>query len=166
MFYNNPVLHKKALPVENIDGSIHQLIDEMALVMKNAGGIGIAAPQVGESLRLAIVDIPSDIGGAGRIILINPRIISAYGSEIGEEGCLSIPGVQVKLKRYKDITVETLDMGGKLVTYKGSGLTARAIQHEIDHLNGVLIIDRLSFVRRFLVKMKYDSGDFKRDSRD
>lgn len=158
VLYNNPILHKKTEPVKDVNGAVRRLIDEMAEVMKNAGGIGIAAPQVGESIQLAIVDIPSDMGGTGRIILINPRIISAYGSESGEEGCLSIPGVQIKVKRYKEVTVETMGMDDKLVAYKGTGLLARAIQHEIDHLNGVLIIDKVGPVRKLFLRRKISSG--------
>lgn len=154
VFYANPVLHKKALPIKGLNGSIRQLITEMADVMKRANGIGIAAPQVGESIQLAIVDIPKDMGGTGRIILINPRIVSAYGSEVSEEGCLSVPGVQIRVKRYKEVAVESLNLEGKLVTYKGTGLFARALQHEIDHLNGILIIDKISPVRRVLIKRK------------
>lgn len=158
IFYNNPILHKKAVPVKDIDGSIRQLVNDMAEVMKMASGVGIAAPQVGESIQLAIVD-PAGIGGmggTGRIVLINPRVVGAYGSEVGEEGCLSIPGVQIKVKRYKEVTVEALNLDGKLVTYKGTGLLARAIQHEIDHLNGILIIDKVSPVRRLLIRRRCD----------
>lgn len=156
LFYNNLILHKKTLPIKDVNGSIRQLITEMADVMKRSNGIGIAAPQVGESIQLAIVDIPKDMGGTGRIILINPKIVSAYGSEVGEEGCLSVPGVQVKIRRYKEVTVETLNLDGKLVTYKGIGLLARAIQHEVDHLNGVLIIDKIGPVRRILIRRRCD----------
>lgn len=157
VFYNNPILHKKAEPVRNVNGAVCQLVDEMADVMKKAAGIGIAAPQVGESLQLAIVDIPKEMGGIGKVVLINPRIISAYGSEIGEEGCLSIPGIQVKVKRYKEVNVETMNLENKVVTYKGTGLLARAIQHEIDHLNGILIIDKAGPIKRLLVKRKFRS---------
>lgn len=154
IYYNNPILHKKAGPVRNVNGAVRQLINEMDETMKKAAGIGIAAPQVGELLQLAIVDIPKEMGGTGRLILINPRIISAYGSEVWEEGCLSIPGVQVKIKRYKEVSVETMDLEGKSVTYEGTGLLARAIQHEIDHLNGILITDKIGTIKRLLIKRK------------
>lgn len=140
--------------MRNINGAIRQLVSEMAELMKKAEGVGIAAPQVGESIQLAIVEIPQDMGGAGRIILINPKVISAYGSEIAVEGCLSVLGVQVRVKRYKEITIETMNLEGQIAIYKLTGLAARAIQHEIDHLNGVLIIDKLSPVKRLLAKRK------------
>lgn len=152
--YNNPILHNKAEPVKNINGNIRQLIDEMTLIMKKAEGVGIAAPQVGESLQLAIVDMPRDMGGAGRIILINPKITSAYGNDVAVEGCLSVPGVQVKVKRYKEVTLETMNLDSKPMTYNCTGFVARAVQHEIDHLNGVLIIDKMSPVRRLFLKRK------------
>lgn len=154
VLYNNPILHKKAVPVENVNGAIRQLVAEMAELMKKAEGIGIAAPQVGESIQLAVVEVPPDCGGAGRIVLINPKILIAYSTEVGTEGCLSVPGLQVKVKRYKEITVTTLNLDGKIVTYKCTGLVARAIQHEIDHLNGVLIIDKISPVKRLFIKRK------------
>jgi peptide deformylase len=148
------VLKAKAKEVIKIDASIRQLVSIMADAMMSAGGIGIAAPQVGESLQLAIVDVPREIGGIGRVVIINPRIISAYGSETAEEGCLSVPGVQVKVKRYKEISVEAMDLNGDKVTYKANGLFARAIQHEIDHLNGILITDNLTPIRRYFVNRK------------
>lgn len=156
VIYTNPVLHKKAEPVKDVNGSLRGLISEMAEAMKKANGIGIAAPQVGEPIQLAIVDVPRDMGGAGRIVLINPRIVSAYGSEVSEEGCLSVPGVQVKVKRYKEVTVETLGIDGKTVTYKASGLLAKAFQHEIDHLNGILIIDKVGPVKRAILRRRCD----------
>lgn len=150
--YDNPVLHKKAGFVTKINGAIKQLVSDMAEVLEREKGVGIAAPQVGESLQVAIVDVPEDAGGAGKIVLINPRITSAYGSELSEEGCLSIPGVHVKVKRYKEVVVETTNMDGSMTTLKAGGLFARALQHEIDHLNGILIVDKVRPVRRFFIK--------------
>lgn len=152
--YDNPALHKKAEIVKDINSNIHILISEMTEVMKKANGIGIAAPQVGESIQLAIVDVPKDMGGIGRMVLINPKILSAYGKEIGEEGCLSVPGMRVKVKRYKEVMVETLNMEGNPVIQKGTGLLARALQHEIDHLNGILIVDKVSPLKKALIKRK------------
>lgn len=154
VLYGDPVLSKIAEPVRKIDTSLSQLIGEMAEAMEKAQGVGIAAPQVGVSIQLAIVDVPPDMGGIGRLVLINPKIISAYGTEISEEGCLSAPGIQVKVKRYKELVLETLNISGKTVTYKAGGFLARAIQHEIDHLNGILIVDKLAPVRRVLIKRK------------
>lgn len=152
VLYNNPILHRMANQVISVDDSLRQLVNEMFLIMKNAGGIGLAGPQIGESLQVAVVDVPPDMGGRGKVVLINPRIVSAYGNEIAEEGCLSLPGVQIKVRRYKEVTIETLDLNGKNLTYKATGLESRAIQHEIDHLNGILIIDKLGPLKRLLVK--------------
>jgi peptide deformylase len=154
VLYGETVLKKKAQPISKVDNSLRELVSEMAKAMEEAGGVGIAAPQVGESLQLAIVDVPPDMGGKGRIVIINPKITSAYGSEDAVEGCLSVPGIQVKVKRYKELVIEALDIEGKNITYKASGFLARAIQHEIDHLNGILIVDKLTPIRRLLIKRK------------
>jgi len=151
-----PVLHKKAESVKKVDESIRKLIDEMTESMHVANGVGIAAPQVGESLQLAVVEVPSDSGEMKRIVLINPRIVSAYGSATAEEGCLSVPNVHLSIKRFKEIIVETQTIDGKTVTHKCDGLTARAVQHEIDHLNGILIIDKVSPIKRIFAKRKID----------
>lgn len=156
VLYGDPILKKKAGPVEKIDEPLRRLVGEMYEVMKKAAGVGIAAPQVGVSLQLAIVDVPQNIGGTGRIVLINPKIISAYGSDVAEEGCLSVPGVQVKVKRYRELIVETTGLDGRKVTYKTNGFIARAIQHEIDHLNGILIADKLVPIRRMMIKRKIE----------
>ena len=156
--YDNPVLRKKAEPVGDIDKKIRLLLKDMAGVMSKEGGVGIAAPQVGESVQAAIVDISPKYGGKGRIVLLNPRIISGSGSSAGDEGCLSVPGVQVKVKRYHQIKMEGLNINGELVNYQCSGLLARAMQHEIDHLNGILIIDKMNKIRKYLAERKYYSS--------
>lgn len=152
--YGHPALSKKAAQVKKIDKSICELVKDMAVVMEKEGGIGIAAPQVGESLQISIIDIPPNCGGLGRIVLINPKIISAYGSEIDAEGCLSAPGIQVKVKRFKEVTVEAMNLYGEVKQYKGTGLLARALQHEMDHLNGIVIIDKLPKLKKLMLKRK------------
>lgn len=131
------VLKQQAEPVVKIDRKIKQLLDNMADTMYSADGVGLAAPQVGVSLRVIVVDI-----GEGLVELINPVIISQEDLEIGTEGCLSVPGVFGEVERYAQVTVEGLNRHGKTVTITGTGFFARALQHEIDHLEGVLFIER------------------------
>jgi len=155
--YPDPRLRKKSAPVEKIDEQVERLLDDMAETMYGAPGIGLAAPQVGVNLRLCIVDVsPRDENSAGLIELINPVIISAEGEQIGEEGCLSIPGFSSEVKRKEKVRVQALNRRGEFFEIEGTGLLARAFQHEIDHLDGILFIDRLSKLRRELLKKKIE----------
>lgn len=130
------VLKEIAAPVEKIDRRVKQLLDNMADTMYAADGVGLAAPQVGVSLRIVVIDV-----GEGIIELINPKIISKDGCESGNEGCLSVPGMYGEVERCATVTVEALNRAGKKISITGSGLLARALQHEIDHLNGILFIE-------------------------
>ena len=130
------VLKEIAAPVEKIDRRVKQLLDNMADTMYAADGVGLAAPQVGVSLRIVVIDV-----GEGIIELINPNIISKDGCESGNEGCLSVPGMYGEVERCAIVTVEALNRAGKKISITGSGLLARALQHEIDHLNGILFIE-------------------------
>ncbi len=130
------VLKQIAVPVEKIDRKIKQLLDDMAETMYAADGVGLAAPQVGVSLQLIVIDV-----GEGIIELINPKIIVSEGCEVASEGCLSVPGIYGEVERYATVTVEALNRAGKKIQINGSGLLARALQHEIDHLNGILFIE-------------------------
>ncbi len=131
------VLKEQALPVENIDRIIKKLLSDMADTMYEYDGVGLAAPQVGVSLRIIVVD-----NGDGLIELINPVIVDSQGTETATEGCLSIPGIFGEVERYSTVTVEGLNRNGKKIQVTGSELLGRALQHEIDHLNGILFIDR------------------------
>jgi len=133
------VLREKARPVPKITPNILKLLDNMADTMYDAEGIGLAAPQIGISKRVIVVDI-----GEGIIELINPEILSVLGSEDNVEGCLSIPGVQGKVPRAMEVTVRARDRNGGLMEIKASGLLARALQHEIDHLDGILFVDKVT----------------------
>ena len=130
------ILKEIAAPVEKIDRKIKHLLDDMAETMYAADGVGLAAPQVGASLRLVVIDV-----GEGIIELINPEIIACEGCELGTEGCLSVPGMFGEVERYATVTVEALNRAGKMIRISGSGLLARALQHEIDHLKGILFIE-------------------------
>ena len=131
------VLKEVAAPVGKIDKRIKQLLDDMAQTMYDADGVGLAAPQVGVSLRVIVIDI-----GDGLIELINPQITAKEGCEKGSEGCLSVPGLYGEVERFATVTVEGLDRTGKKISISGSGLLSRALQHEIDHLEGVLFIEK------------------------
>ncbi|MCX7781618.1 MAG: peptide deformylase [Negativicutes bacterium] len=131
------VLKEKAQPVAKFDRRLKRLLDDMLETMYAADGVGLAAPQVGVSLRVIVLDV-----GDGPIELINPEIIEHEGMELGPEGCLSVPGIYGEVERYARVTVEGLNRTGKKVRISGQGLLARALQHEIDHLEGVLFIER------------------------
>ena len=131
------VLKAQAKEVARVDKRIKQLLDNMAETMYDADGVGLAAPQVGQSLRMVVIDV-----GEGLVELINPQITSMEGEEQALEGCLSVPGVYGEVKRYSKVTVEALNRQGKKVKYMGTELLGRAFQHEIDHLEGILFIDK------------------------
>jgi peptide deformylase len=127
-----------------------KLLKDMWATMAAARGVGLAAPQVGLSLRLAVIDVKPE-GKSQRLVLINPEIVSAAGEQKDEEGCLSIPGVYAKLQRFGRVRVRALGADGKPWELTGEGLLARAFQHEIDHLDGKLYVDRLPFEEKLKV---------------
>ena len=135
----DPVLRQKAKRVANIDGSIQKLIDDMIDTLRTVYGVGLAAPQIGKSLRIAVIEIP----GKEVIILINPEIIKRQGERVVEEGCLSVPGYYGEVKRSKVVKVKAQDRSGKEFRLRREGLLAHALEHEIDHLNGVLYVDHI-----------------------
>ena len=157
--YPDPRLKKKSTPVEKIDKEIEKLLDDIAVTMYDAPGVGLAAPQIGINLRVIVIDITArQEDSPGLIELINPVIISSEGVQIEEEGCLSIPGFSSEVKRKAKVNVQGLDRKGNLVEYEGNGLLARAFQHEIDHIDGILYIDRLSRLKRELLKKKIEKA--------
>jgi peptide deformylase len=137
--YPDPVLRRKAMRITSIDGSIGRLIDDMVETMRETGGVGLAAPQVGIPLRVAVIELP----GEETIVLINPKIVKRSGERQVEEGCLSLPGYRGEIKRSVKVTAKGLDRYGREIRIKGEGLLAQALEHEIDHLNGTLYIDHL-----------------------
>lgn len=138
-----PILRQKAAPVKKIDADLLQLIQDMFETMYTAKGIGLAAPQVGVSKRLIIVDIEEYDPEYPPIALVNPVITKAAGEELGEEGCLSLPGRRGIVRRAVDVIVTGVLPDGDEVEFDANGLMARVLQHEIDHLDGILFIDLL-----------------------
>ena len=155
-YYGDPVLRKKAEPVEEITDAELQLAEKMLITMYATGnGIGLAATQVGVLKRFLIVDI-SEVADEEYepVMLFNPEILSAEGEAVAEEGCLSIPNVTADVKRPEKVVIEGINVESEQVRIEADGLLARALQHEIDHLNGVLFIDRLSGLKRQLLASK------------
>ena len=152
--YPDTVLRERAEPVTDLDGKIQQLIDDMADTMYHAPGIGLASNQVGEPCRIIIYDTSPKDEPNDLVVLINPEIIEADGLIIEEEGCLSVIDCRAEVKRAARVTVEGVDREGNPVTLKKEGLDAVVLQHEIDHLNGVLFIDHISTLRRELYKRR------------
>jgi peptide deformylase len=138
-----PILRQKASPVERIDHALLKLIDDMFETMHDAKGIGLAAPQVGVAQRVIIVDIEARVPECPPMTLINPVITNATGEELGEEGCLSLPEHRGIVRRANGITVQGYLPNGTGIALNASGVMARVLQHEIDHLDGILFIDRL-----------------------
>ena len=150
--YPGPVLRKQAAVVKNVDGELIKTAEEMFSIMYENNGIGLAAPQVGVSRRLLVIDVRED--GRPVYVMINPRLTKRDGEAEAEEGCLSLPDVFGEVKRAEHIEVTYIDREGEEQTMEAEGMLARAIQHEIDHLNGVLFIDRLEKSRRRLVEQQ------------
>lgn len=147
-------LHAPASPVAELDESVGRLVDDMVDTMYAAPGIGLAAPQIGVPLRLFVVDVsvgrrPSDL-----IVMINPAFVERDGMQVEEEGCLSVPGFNASVVRPARAVVRGLDRQGKEQTIEGRDLLARAFQHEMDHLDGMLFLDRLRGVRRDMIVRK------------
>lgn len=147
----DPILRRKAKLVAEVTEVDRQVLSKMARLMYDAQGIGLAAPQAGIDKSLIVIDI-----GSGLYKLINPKIISREGTQSLEEGCLSVPGASVKVRRSKVIKIKALDEQGAAVTIDAQGLLACVFQHEIDHLNGKLIIDYASILSRMRIKKKLE----------
>jgi len=136
--YGDPVLRRKSREVKEINGDVRKLIDNMAKLMCKNKGLGLAAPQVGILKRVIVADV-----GDGLVSLVNPKILWRQGKDTMAEGCLSIPGINLEIKRSKEVIIEGLTKEGEKVQLGAVGILARVLQHEIDHLDGVLIIDRV-----------------------
>ena len=154
LHYGHPVLHERSSPVEKITADVEALIDDMIDTMYSASGVGLAAPQVGVSLRLFVAD-PSGGTTAGELlVMINPEWIDRVGEQREDEGCLSIPGLSSSVLRPQKAVVAGLDRSGSTQEIQGTGILARAFGHEMDHLDGTLFPDHLRGIRRDIMKRK------------
>jgi peptide deformylase len=154
LHYPDPRLREKAQKITAVSPAIHRLIDDMAETMYAAPGVGLAATQIGEPHRLFIVDIASEDEPSDLRVFINPEIVEKSGEEVGPEGCLSFPGISEDIKRAAQVTVRAEDRDGKPFELAADGLLAVAIQHELDHLDGVLMIDRMGMLKKRIVQRK------------
>ena len=170
--YGDPILREKACPVKETNAALRRLAEDMIDTMIEAEGIGLAAPQVGEAVRLYVVNLgaispelfrdlkgPSLAEGPDHLVLVNPRVVKQEGTQTGDEGCLSFPDLFEKVSRPDVVRVEATDLDGRPLEIEGSGLLARVLIHEFDHLEGKLFIDylskfRLQFLRNRLKKLK------------
>jgi len=151
--YPAGILRQKAGRIEDISPKIEQLTEDMVKTMYVASGVGLAGPQVGMDKRIFVVDPEPE--RKKPLIFINPEIISKEGRAVSEEGCLSLPGMAGQVSRAESIVVRAMDIKGKSIELRADGLFARIIQHELDHLNGVLFVDKLGFLKRYFLLRKY-----------
>jgi len=152
--YPDPRLHKKAAPVAEIDDSIHKLVQDMAETMYEAPGIGLAATQVDVHKRVIVIDVSED--KSRLLTLINPVIVERDGEQVCEEGCLSVPGIYEKVSRAETVRVNALGLDGKTVDFHADGLLAVCVQHEIDHLDGKVFVERLSRLKQARIRTKLE----------
>jgi peptide deformylase len=152
--FGDPVLDKPAAEVTSFDDELKKLIADMFESMYAARGVGLAAPQIGLSKRIAVVDVTFKEDPGGKLVLINPVIVNKEGRQRGSEGCLSIPEFREDVTRAKTVTVRAQDLSGKVFEHTGEDLLARALLHETDHLNGKLYIAHVSALKRDLIKRK------------
>ncbi|MDD4953752.1 MAG: peptide deformylase [Candidatus Omnitrophica bacterium] len=157
--YGDPVLRKRAALIKRVTPRHIEILSQMAQLMYDNSGIGLAAPQVGISESMIVVDI-----GNGLYKLINPKIIKKEGFQAMEEGCLSVPGVSIKVRRAKKITLQALDESGKPLVIEAQDLLACVFQHEIEHLKGKMIVDYATFLRKIRIKKKLE--ELKKKAKD
>ncbi|QRN02776.1 peptide deformylase [Legionella sp. MW5194] len=158
IYLPDAVLRQVAKPVEQFDDALQTLIDDMFETMYSVNGVGLAAPQIGVSLRLSVIDVIGD--KKQQLVLINPEIIASEGQKEYQEGCLSVPGVYDTVVRADKVTIRALDRTGKSYEMTADGLLGECFQHEIDHLNGKLYVDLLSPLKRSMARRKLEK--FKR----
>ncbi|MGB9468451.1 MAG: peptide deformylase [Candidatus Acidiferrum sp.] len=152
--YGDPVLEKPAATVRSFDAELQELADDMFASMYAAQGVGLAAPQIGKSIRMTVIDVSNGKNPEAKIVLVNPEIVHAEGEVREEEGCLSIPGFRGYVVRPQFVTVKAQNLKGEPFDIRGENLLARAFCHEIDHLAGVLFLQHLSMLKRDLIRRK------------
>ena len=157
LVYPDSALKLKSVPVEDVGPETDSLLDDMAETMRAADGVGLAAPQVGRNVRVVVVDVPRGEGEERDFFeLLNPEIVSSSGFQSGAEGCLSVPGFLAEVRRKHEVRVSALDRNGGRFTVEASGMLSRVLQHEIDHLDGILFFDRLGKLKRDLLLKRID----------
>jgi peptide deformylase len=152
--YPEPVLLTVGKPVAEFDAELKKLIEDMFETMYQAGGVGLAAPQVGESKRLFVMDCSGGEDASQKIALINPQIIAQEGEQTGDEGCLSFPGLYTKVQRELRVIVRAQNVNGETFELDGTDLTARCVLHETDHCDGIVFLDRMTVLKREMAKRK------------
>jgi peptide deformylase len=152
--YPDPVLRQKVEPVTSFDDNLKQLASDLAETMYDAPGAGLAANQIGVRLRVVVVDVSASKEEKKHLVLVNPEIIEKEGCQVDEEGCLSVIDLTANVERYRKVLVRAQDLEGKTWEFQAEDFFARVIQHELDHLNGVLFIDHLSSLKRALYKKR------------
>jgi peptide deformylase len=152
--YPAPVLLTVAKPVTVFDERLKKFVDDMFETMYDAGGVGLAAPQVGVSERIFVMDCSARQDDARKLAIINPEVVAVEGSQTGEEGCLSFPGIYTKIQRGQRAVVRAHDVNGNQIEIDGMDLTARCILHETDHCDGIVFLDRMTPLRREFAKRK------------
>lgn len=156
-YLGDPVLREKCREVDAVDDEVRALVDDLLETMYAEDGIGLAAPQIGILMRVFVYDVRDDEIEPG--VLVNPRIVAAIGKQKEVEGCLSIPGLDEVVERSEEVVVEGLDREGEPVRIEATGLLSRCLQHENDHLDGVLFIDRVSPLKRRMLLKKWSKMD-------
>ncbi len=152
LHYGEKELRQPCEPIKAIDAEIKSLIDDMFETMYAAKGVGLAAPQVGKNIQLVVIDVDED-----PIVMINPVILKKSGKDNGPEGCLSFPGLSENVERAKKVVAEYTDQNGDRYEIEAEGLLARAIQHELDHLDGIVFVDRISKARKLQIKYELEA---------
>lgn len=152
--YGDPVLTKEGAAITEFNGELAQLVDDMFETMYDERGVGLAAPQIGESIKLFVMDCSGGQDPARRIAFINPQIVETREVQVGEEGCLSFPGISFEVERPRIVTATALDIHGKEFTLEFEDLEARCVLHETDHLHGRVFLEYLSPLKRDLIKRK------------
>lgn len=159
LLYPHSSLKRKSVPVKETGPEIDSLLDDMAETMRAADGVGLAAPQVGRNIRALVVDVPrAEAEGEEKdfLELLNPQVVFSSGFQSGTEGCLSVPGFFAEVRRKSDVRVSALDRKGRRFTVEAGGMLSRVLQHEIDHLDGILFFDRLGKLKRDLLLKEID----------
>jgi peptide deformylase len=149
-YFGSTALRRKAKPVESPTAEIRALASDMLACMYAEQGVGLAAEQVGKAVAMCVIDVPEDeaCGVAMPLVLINPEVNQSEGEQIGQEGCLSFPGIYINVARAERVVVNYMDLEGEQRSVEATGLLSRALQHEIDHLNGILLVDHMSAVQK------------------